>query len=239
MANRAGQLPTSMLMVLPPEPSASRVLMYSRIASSVRPGSSASPSKRLTCASHELMHRGTEVISLAATAYCRLRGNRSRTSENRCRFCRQSLDRSGPLRLSKLPLFPATPMRVEMGLFRRWQIFDPPAPVLSSAGTRRRSKTREAQKSENSTAIPMVGHRHRFATDHSLFHTVEQIHSCPSRREILLELDIPLAAIPFSKPFKKSILLIHRQGFDLLLNLNQVHAHMISIPRPFCVAWKP
>lgn len=53
--------------------------------------------------------------------------------------------------------------------------------------------------------------------------TVEDRHSRAARREVLREIEVPVASIPFRKPGNEPRLLFRRKILNRLLNLVQAH----------------
>jgi hypothetical protein len=72
---------------------------------------------------------------------------------------------------------------------------------------------------------PLAALRHRFgfAAGNLSTDTVEDRHSRAARREVLREIEVPVASIPFRKPGNEPRLLFRRKILNRLLNLVQAH----------------
>src|SRR5271157_4984105 len=117
----------------------------------------------------------------AATACCRLRGNRSSTNENRFPGAKQAPGMSGQYLLSRSRPFAGDQGKDETGPLETVRTSCPPRIGRSRVAGNSNPKTRGRRVSGSSPVGTAFGKRPRQAVAHLLLHAVEQFHSRSTR----------------------------------------------------------
>ena len=79
------------------------------------------------------------------------------------------------------------------------------------------------------TDVSTFAHWRRLAPAGLCFDPVENAHARAARREIALDLGVPVAAITLGKPVQKGRLLFGGQRLDCVLDLCEVHVLIVPV----------
>ena len=140
----------------------------------------------------------------------------------------RSRDGSARHRPPRPPPSASAPRKDERDPHRTTGTWRPPAPGPLPEATGSISRTRAWRKTGSSRALRALTYRRRFSAAHLILNSVEEFHTCTARREIALDLSIPLAAIPLGKPVQECRLLLRGQTFNSTLNRRYVHVRIVA-----------